>query len=120
MSEPTMHTGSCHCGKVRYQVDIDLTQPVITCNCSMCGRSGTMLAFVPAAKFELKQGEDALKDYTFNTNSIHHYFCTTCGIKPFARGKMPDGSPMAAVNVRCLDDVDLSTLQVHQFDGKSR
>ena len=119
MSEPTKHTGGCHCGKVRYQVEIDLAQPVIACNCSMCGRSGTLLAFVPAEKFELLQGEDSLKDYKFNKHAIHHLFCTSCGIKSCARGASADGKEMAAINVRCIDDVDLAALKINNFDGKS-
>ena len=120
MSEAKTHSGSCHCGKVRYQVTIDLAKPVISCNCSMCGRSGTLLAFVPAAQFQLLSGEDALTEYKFNRNVIAHMFCSTCGIKPFARGKMADGTPTAAINVRCLDDVDLETLNVQKFNGKAR
>jgi hypothetical protein len=119
MSEAKTYSGGCHCGKVRYEVKLDLTQPVIACNCSMCGRSGTQLAFVPANEFELTSGDESLKDYQFNHHVIHHLFCSTCGIKPFARGKAPDGSPTVAVNVRCLDGIDLSTLKVQQYDGKS-
>ena len=121
MAQPTMHTGSCHCGKVRYQVELDLSQPVIACNCSICQRSGSLLAFVPAAKFELLSGESDLKDYQFNKHAIHHMFCSNCGIKSFARGQMPDGSPMAAINVRCLEDVeDVEKLSIKHFDGRSR
>jgi hypothetical protein len=86
----------------------------------MCGRSGTLLGFVPASAFTLLQGEDALRDYTFKAHAIHHTFCTTCGIKPFARGKNPDGSEMVAINVRCIEDVDLDALNIQKFDGKSR
>jgi hypothetical protein len=98
---------------------MDLSQPVISCNCSMCGRSGTLLAFAPADKFTLEQGNDALTDYQFNKHVIHHLFCKVCGIKSFARGVGPGGKPMAAVNVRCLDGVDLSGLSVKPFDGRS-
>lgn len=118
MSQDT-HQGGCHCGKVRYEVTLDLEQPVVACNCSMCGRSGTLLAFVPATQFRLLSGESALTDYQFNKRSIHHLFCSTCGIKPFARGQTPDGTPMAAINVRCLDDVELGALTVQEVDGKS-
>ena len=113
------YRGSCHCGQVRFEVALDLTQPVISCNCSMCGRSGTLLAFVPASAFTLASGEDALREYRFNTNKIQHLFCTTCGIKPFARSVGPNGEDMAAINVRCLEDVDLEGLSVHPYDGKS-
>jgi hypothetical protein len=115
----SMRTGGCHCGRVRYEVKLDLEQPVITCNCSMCGRSGTMLAFVPAARFQLQSGEDALTEYRFNKKQIAHLFCKTCGIRSFARGAMPDGTPMVAVNVRCIDDIDLTALATQQFDGKN-
>jgi hypothetical protein len=113
------YTGSCHCGAVRYTVEADLSQPVVACNCSMCGRSGTMLAFVPIDKFTLEQGSDALTDYQFNQQRIHHLFCNVCGIKSFARGTGPGGKEMAAINVRCLDGVDPGALTVKQFDGRS-
>ena len=114
------YTGSCHCGKVRYRANLDLDAGVLTCNCSMCSRTGTMLAFIAADQFELQSGEESLTDYQFNKHAIHHLFCSTCGVKPFARGNMADGTPMAAVNVRCLEGVDLDSLKVNRFDGKSR
>jgi hypothetical protein len=113
------YQGGCHCGKVRYTLTLDLSNPVLTCNCSMCGRSGTMLAFVSASAFTLTQGEDNLTSYKFNKHVIDHLFCRTCGIKSFARGSGPNG-PTAAINVRCLDDVDLKELKVSDFDGKNR
>ena len=78
-----------------------------------------MLSFVPAAKFTLDKGEDHLTSYKFHRRHIDHLFCKTCGIKSFGRGKGPDGAEMVAVNVRCLDDVDLATVPTHAFDGKS-
>lgn len=119
MTQATKHSGGCHCGAVRYEVDLDLGAPVISCNCSMCGRSGTLLSFVPASSFTLKSGDDAQTDYLFNHRVIHHLFCKTCGIKSFARGKNRDGSDMVAVNVRCLDGVDVGALNVQQYDGKN-
>ena len=120
MSELKSYTGGCQCGKVRYQVEADLAGPVISCNCSMCGRAGTLLTFVPAKQFTLLSGEDALTDYQFNKHVIHHVFCKTCGIKSFARGVGPGGKAMAAINVRCLEGVDPSKLEVKQFDGRSK
>ena len=58
----TTHHGGCHCGAVRYHVDLDLDAGGMACNCSICGRSGTILSFVPKAKFTLEQGEDALQN----------------------------------------------------------
>lgn len=120
MDETKTYEGGCHCGRVRYEVRLDLAKPVISCNCSMCGRAGTVLTFVPTDQFTLRSGEDALTDYRFNKHAIHHLFCKTCGIKSFARGKKPDGTEMIAINARCLDAVDLDALTVTKVDGKSR
>jgi hypothetical protein len=113
-----MHAGSCHCGAVRFRVEVDLSSPM-TCNCSYCARRGSILAFTPAASFELERGEDHLTEYRFNTNRIQHLFCSTCGMESFARGTAPDGSAMVAINVRCLEDVDLDGLKTTQVDGRS-
>lgn len=118
MTQATKHTGSCHCGAVRYTAELDLSQPVMSCNCSMCGRSGTLLAFAPAESFTLETGADSLTDYQFHKHVIHHLFCKVCGIKAFARGTGPGGKEMAAVNVRCLEGVDPAALQIKQVDGK--
>jgi hypothetical protein len=71
-------------------------------------------------KFSLKSGADSLTDYLFNRHVIRHQFCKVCGIEPFARGAMPDGTPMAAINVRCLDGIDVHELNPKKFDGRSR
>lgn len=112
-----MHKGGCHCGAVRYSVEIDLAAENIACNCSICGRTGAYLQFVTPDKFTLEKGEDNLTDYQFNRNIIHHLFCTTCGVRSFARGKGPKGD-MVAINVRCIDDVDTHVLPTKTFDGK--
>ena len=112
------HHGGCHCGAVRYTVSLDLSQPALVCNCSMCGRAGTMLMFVPADQFTVERGEDHLTEYQFHKHVIHHLFCRTCGIKPFARGKGPKGETVA-VNVRTLDDIDVFAQPTKQFDGKA-
>ena len=118
MAETKTYTGGCHCGAVRYEVTTDLKQ-VISCNCSICAKRGALLTFVPEGQFKLLAGEGTLKDYQFNNKVIHHLFCPTCGIESFAKGTRPDGARMAAINVRCLDGVDISALKPMPFDGKS-
>ncbi len=113
------HEGGCQCGRVRYAVEVELDS-LITCNCSRCGKLGLILAFAPASAFDLQKGDEALTEYRFNTHQITHLFCDTCGVQSFGRGVGPDGVEMAAINVRCLDDVDLIALKPHAFDGKSR
>ena len=114
-----MYSGGCQCGKVRYEVSLDIGA-VIACNCSRCRRLGTLLAFAPLADFKLLSGESDLTNYQFNRRLILHKFCSTCGIQSFAIGKNPkSGAEMAAINVRCLDDVDADTFKVRKVDGKS-
>ena len=112
-------TGGCHCGAVRYEVEIDLSQPVIDCNCSYCQRKGALLSFIPGDKLVVTAGEDNLSEYRFNSQQIQHLFCKTCGTQCFGRGPGKDG-PGAAINVRTIDDVDMEALTRMPFDGKSR
>ena len=118
MAEARTYTGGCHCGKVRYEATVDLDQ-AMSCNCSRCAKLGWILTFTPAHKFKLISGESDLTDYLFNKHVIHHLFCSTCGIESFARGTAPDGSETAAINIRCLDDVDIGALEPTPVDGKS-
>lgn len=112
------YAGGCQCGKVRYEASIELGA-VIACNCSRCGRIGSLLAFVPTSDFTLTSGEDDLQDFQFNKHVIHHLFCKTCGIESFARGTGPGGMEMVAINARCLDDVDIDALEINKVDGRS-
>ncbi len=113
------YTGGCHCGAVKYEVDMDEIQGGITCNCSLCSMRGSILTFVPASQFRLLSGEENLTDYQFNKMIIHHLFCKTCGVSSFSRGKGPDGSDMVAVNLRTIDDIDIASLSLTEYDGKS-
>ena len=117
MTTAASYEGGCHCGAVRYRVTTDFAR-VVDCNCSMCGRAGTLLTFVTENDFQLISGEDSLSDYQFAKRRIHHLFCRTCGIKSFARGSRPDGTAMIAVNVRCLDGVEPGQLTITSFDGR--
>lgn len=112
------HKGSCHCGAIRFEVE-GTFEHVIECNCSHCSRKGYLLWFVPRAQLKLETPAQALGTYTFNRHVIQHHFCTTCGCAPFGFGRKPDGSETAAVNVRCLEDVDLATIPRKAVDGRS-
>ena len=110
------YSGSCQCGKVAFDVDTTIDK-VISCNCSRCRRLGSLLAAAKKADFTLMSGKDALTEFQFNKHLVHHYFCSTCGIQPYAQGKGRDGSDMVMVNVRCLDGVDPESFAVMKFDG---
>jgi hypothetical protein len=113
-----MKTGACHCKKVKYQVgNLDLSQPVIECNCSHCQIKGLLLSFVPEHAFKITHGEENLTEYRFNTNRLQHLFCKTCGVEPFCRGEK-EGEKIVAINVRTLDDIELPTITRMPYNGK--
>jgi len=111
---------SCHCGAVAINVDADTPTKAITCNCSHCSIKGLILAAVPGGALKIERGEDQLTTYQFNRHVIDHRFCSKCGVQPFAQGKGPDGSAMAMINLRCVKDLDLGTVEISEFDGASR
>jgi hypothetical protein len=112
------HAGGCHCGKVRYEATVDAGQP-LECNCSHCSKLGLLLAFTTPDKFKLLKGEGAQTEYRFNKHVIQHLFCTACGVQSYANGKTKDGKDMVAINVRCLDGIDVAQLKTKPFDGRS-
>jgi hypothetical protein len=108
------YTGGCHCGAVRYEVETDLAK-VLECNCSHCSKKGLLLDFVDKDKFKLLQGEENLIDYRFNKKAIRHLFCNVCGVESYAEGVE---FPKAAINVRCLDEIDLQSITRTPYNGK--
>jgi hypothetical protein len=116
------HRGSCHCGSVRFECDLDLADGTSKCNCSICTKGRFWKAIARADAFRLLQGDEALSDYQFGSHSIHHLFCKHCGVKPFGRGHMEElGGVFYAVNVACLDDVpvqELAEAPVSYEDGR--
>jgi hypothetical protein len=113
------YRGSCHCGQVAFEVEGTL-ESAMACNCSMCQRKGSLLWFVPHAQMTLLTPEANMSAYTFNHHVIKHRFCSHCGIHPYGEGKDPKGNAMAAINVRCLEDVELEKIPTTHFDGRSR
>jgi hypothetical protein len=118
MAGATTYKGGCHCGKVRYEVSTEIKE-LIECNCSICSKRGFLWTFTSPTQFKLLSGQDAMPDYQFGKQRIHHLFCPTCGVQAFARGTAPSGQEMVAVNVRCLDGIDVTKLPIKKFDGAS-
>ena len=114
-----VYQGSCHCGKIAFEVEGELSG-AMACNCSICSRKGSLMWFVPREQLRLLTPEDKLATYTFNKHVIQHHFCPTCGIHPFGEGVDAKGNRMAAINIRCLENLDLATVPVHNFDGRSK
>ena len=112
------HKGSCHCGNVAFEVDGDIDR-ALACNCSMCQRKGSLLWFTPRENLKLLSPEDAAATYTFNKHAIRHRFCATCGIHPYAEAIDPKGNPTAAINIRCIEGIDLDAIPVKHFDGRA-
>ena len=113
-----LYKGSCHCGRVAFEVEGEI-KGAMACNCSICSRKGSLMWFVPREKLRLQSADDAAATYEFNKHVIKHRFCPTCGIHPYGEGTDPKGNRMAAVNLRCIEGLDLAAIPVQDFDGRS-
>jgi hypothetical protein len=119
MTDARTYQGSCHCGAVKFEVTMPPPTRAIACNCSMCSRTGWLLAFAKDDTFKLLHGADAVTDYQFNKKTIHHVFCKICGVRAYSTGSDKHGKPTMAVNLRCVADIDVTSLPVERFDGAS-
>ena len=119
------YDGSCHCGAVKYQADVDLSKGTLRCNCSLCKKSRAWFAFVTPDHFRLDSGEDAMADYQWTPPgkpgpNLHYRFCKTCGVRAFATGRDPKAGPMVAIAVATLEGADAEELarSVRFVDGR--
>jgi hypothetical protein len=123
------YQGSCHCGRVRFECDLDLSGGTVRCNCGFCRKARFWMTMVKASEFRLLQGGETLTDYQYTPPSrpgpfLHLNFCSHCGVRPFTRGgALPQfGGEFYAVNVACLDDVadeELANAPIHFADGRN-
>ncbi|MCL1635751.1 GFA family protein [Luteimonas sp. SX5] len=105
------YAGSCHCGNVRFEVDLDLAEGGGKCNCSMCSKVRNWSASVKPDAFRLLSGADAVTDYQFGTNSMHWPFCKTCGVRAYGHGDIPEvGGAFYSVQLASLDGVAAEAL----------
>jgi hypothetical protein len=114
--------GSCHCGAVSFDADIDLSAGTLRCNCSICIKARFWPAIVKPEAFRLKKGEGDLTLYQFLTKRDKHLFCRHCGVRAFGIGRSPRWGEFYAVNVTCLDDVseeELAAAPITYLDGKN-
>ena len=113
----TTHSGGCHCGRVRFEVEASSELRLSECNCSICYMAGFQHLIVPKADFKVLHGEDHLATYEFNTGVAQHYFCKHCGVKSFY---VPRSHPEGiSVNARCLDSDTIKSTVLTPFDGRN-
>jgi hypothetical protein len=114
------YRGSCHCGAVRFEADLDLTQPTFRCNCSICRRNRFWPAVAREGGLRLLAGGEKLTQYLFNSKKNEHYFCSVCGVRPYGVGTETPIGRMYGVNLGCLEGIseeELSRLPITYVDG---
>jgi len=113
-----LYTGSCHCGRVAFQAEGTI-EGATSCNCSICQRKGILMWFVPKAQFHLLTPEENSSTYTFNKHLIKHRFCPTCGVHSYGEAVDSKGNPMVAINIRCIENIELEKIPLTHFDGRA-
>ena len=112
----TRFSGGCHCGAVRFEVELAESASALECNCSICAMCGFLHLIAPQSRFQLTAGQDSISEYRFNSGQARHYFCKVCGIKPYYIPRSnPDG---VSVNLRCLDNPP-PDIGIEPFDGQN-
>ena len=114
------YQGSCHCGAVCFEADLDLTQSTYRCNCSICRRNRFWAAVAKEGQFRLLKGEGELTEYLFNSRKNQHFFCKHCGVRGFGVGNDTPMGKMYGINVGCLEGVseeELSHIPITYIDG---
>lgn len=97
--------GSCHCGAVRWEADIDFSKGTLKCNCTICAKSRNWSVGLKPSEFRLLTDKSALSDYQWNSKQAHSVFCSTCGVRSYSYGNIPEiGGDYVAIQVACLDD----------------
>ena len=114
-----LYKGSCHCGNVKFEAEGQI-EGLVACNCSICQRKGALMWFIPRDNLKLLTPEADQANYTFNKHVIQHRFCPACGIHPYGEGQAPNGDAVAAVNIRCIEGIDLAAVPVHHYDGRAK
>lgn len=112
------HSGSCHCGAVRFEVDVDASA-ASQCNCSVCTKIGALATLVKPDALRLLAGEEALSVYEWGARISKRYFCKHCGVHCFGRGHLAEvGGDYASVNFRCFDDLEIGDVKITHWDGR--
>jgi hypothetical protein len=111
--------GGCHCGAVRFEAELDLSQGGSRCNCTVCTKTATLGAIVKPHQLSLLKGQDDVGAYAWGAKISTRYFCRHCGVHCFGRGHLAEvGGDYASVNLNCLDDVDPLLIKTIYWDGR--
>lgn len=114
-----VHPGSCHCGAVRFQVELPEGLGGSRCNCTICFKTNITGAIAKPAAFQLLAGADNLSTYAWGGKTARRYFCKICGVHCFARGYLAEvGGDYVSINLNAIDDVEVADLPLVYWDGR--
>lgn len=116
--------GSCHCKATTFEVT-EAPRTVTCCTCSICSKRGALWAYYRPEQFKLTSPPEKVAVYQWQTKTVKHGFCATCGCGTFtlspdwSTGEADFDNPKIAVNARLFDDFNLDAVPVEIIDGKN-
>ncbi len=120
------YKGSCHCGAVRFEADIDLAAGTNRCNCSYCRKARAWFVTVRPEHVRLLAGAENETEYQWTPPKsagpyLHYRFCRTCGVRTVGWGGV-EKRDFYFVPIASLDGVDpaeLASSPVRFNDGRA-
>ena len=118
-SDPITLNGACHCGAVRFTVELPFgLLSARRCTCSICRMRGAIAVTATLDGLKLLSGSEKLATYRFNTKVAQHHFCGDCGI--YTHHRRRSNPNQLGVNVACLEGVSpFDFPDVIVYDGAS-
>lgn len=117
MSNELLINMSCHCGALKLEINGAIPAAVTSCNCSICRRSGALVAYYNPKNVRILAEAGATDEYSWGDKSIAFVRCSTCGCFSHWRSLDPNMTDRMGVNVRLFTNVDFTKIKVRRFDG---
>ena len=120
------YTGTCHCGAIRFEADLDLDEGSNRCNCSYCAKVRAWFAFAKGPQSFRVLDATGVSEYRWTPPGrpephLTFTFCKRCGVRTYAQGDLEAlGGKFHAISVPALElsPAELAAIPVRYINGR--